>query len=227
MRMLNRKIEDYYRYAERLEIPRGNYIYDSDDDFKRQHACLLDSGICALTTLTREGENKIHLYFAPKRMVGFAQLGEERLSECMKQLTDQPISIIAKTDCVIYKMKGSVFHQLMKEDLAFCNLMYDILTENYLNIFQRYIQMEEASVPVRICTLLLDYCVLQDGEYMLPHFFTYTEIANYLSIHPVTVSRVMIALKERGCIIRHGQNVLVQDRALLGRVAHKDIILKY
>ena len=88
-------------------------------------------------------------------MVGFAQLGEERLSECMKQLTDQPISIIAKTDCVIYKMKGSVFHQLMKEDLAFCNLMYDILTENYLNIFQRYIQMEEASVPVRICTLLL------------------------------------------------------------------------
>lgn len=225
--MLNRKIEDYYRYAEKQVIPRGNYIYDSDDDFQRQHACLLDSGICALTSLTKEGDSKIHLYFAPKRIVGFAQLGEQRLSECLKHLSDQPVTIVAKTDCVVYKMKGSVFHQLMKEDLAFCNLMYDVLTENYLNIFQRYMQMEEASVPARICTLLLDYSVLQDGKYMLPHFFTYTEIANYLSIHPVTVSRVMIALKERGWILRHGQNVVIHDQAHLSSVARKEIILKY
>lgn len=217
-----KELEKYYQYATKEVIKKGEYITDHSFDNDSKYAYFLHTGICALMSFSKDGYRKVHLYFSAKRVIGFAKMGLIKTNIPFSKMILQ-----AKSDCIIYKITKEQFTKLMNEDLSFSNLMYQILTENYLNIFRRYMQIEEESVPVRVSIFLLEYCEIKNGQQYLPLLFTYNEIADYLSIHPVTVSRVMIALKKIGGITRQGRGVVIVRPFILEKIIAKEVELDY
>lgn len=223
---MTKVIEDYYPHAVPQYIKKGNYIYDPLMS-KSDCAYMLDSGICALTSFTPNGNHKIHMYVTAKHIVGFAHLIEQNVTLPQAFKATHEIAIVAKTDCVVYKMESAVFSRLLQTDLDFNRLMFKIISENYLTIFHRYMQMEETSIPARICMFLSDYCEQDGGHTILPGYFTYNEISDYLNIHPVTAARIMGILKERGYIDKHGKKTCILNPEALQKIANKTEILKY
>ena len=218
-----KQFEDYYGYGEKMIVSKGERIYDSFDD---QHAYFLHSGICALSSINANQEVKTHLYFMDQRIIGFAQFTRQ-LYESHRELPKNTLTLIAKTDCIVYRLDSSVLRNLMNSDLHFTNLLFEILSENYHNIFLRYLQMEEDSVPVRICMFLMDYAIMEQDQLVLPKFFTQSEIAEYLNIHTVTLSKVIGSLKQMNCICKENHHLIILQPQTLEAIIQKKIELTY
>lgn len=218
-----RRFEDYYSFATKMVVQKGEFIFTSKDD---RHAYFLHSGICALCSAGKNKEVKTHLYFMDQRLIGFAHFARNVLS-LHDSLPQNPLTVLAKTDCIVYRIDGETVMNLMRTDLYFSNLLFEILSENYLNIFHRYLQMEEENAPVRVCMLCMDYAIEDQGVLQLPRFFTSTEIAEYLNIHPVTLSRIMGTLKQLGCVKKEGHHIQILDPKVMEQIIHKEIEISY
>lgn len=207
-------LEHFYQYGTRVEVKKDEYIYNASLNPDSASIYLLDSGLCALMTTTRNGEEKIHLYFRAKRTVGFVQVlvgeyfGEP--SNNFRLQNPAAFSIIAKTDCVLYRIQSSVFKQLMKDDPKFKDFTMQVVVENYVEILNRYHQAQEETADVRLCRLLLEQSKNKDGKLVLPKYFTCTELSKYLGIHAVTVSRLISNLKQKGYISKKGHGIIVE-----------------
>ena len=135
--------------------------------------------------------------------------------------------IIAKTDCIVYKIHAEKLQELIENDVHFNHLMFETLSQNYMNIFQRYLQMEEDSVPIRVAMFLMDYARLDHEQLMLPRFFTYSEIAEYLNIHQVTLSRVFSAMRHLDCVSKENHHIMILKPDVLEAIIDKKITLTY
>lgn len=204
-------IEQFYPYGKRVLVKKGQSIYNSNHFLDNQYAYLLDSGCCALSSLTKDGEERIYLYFHEKRTIGFAQL----MPGLQKMVRDQnqyaPFHITAKTDCVLYRITKETFEMLLKTNPAFTQFMLGIQSENFLNVLNRYHESQDECATVRLCRLLLEYAVEKEGELVMPSYFTHVEFSHYLGTHVVTVSRIMAQLKQRGYIEKRGHKILLRE----------------
>lgn len=218
-----KQFENYYCYGEKMIFTKGSVILTPDDE---QHAYLLHSGVCALSSRKKNQELKSHLYFMDQRIIGFANLTRNLLYP-HETLPKNTLVLVAKTDCIVYRIDSEKIKTLMKTDLVFTNLLFETLSQNYLNIFHRFLQMEEESVPVRVCMFLLDYAYEEQGVTLLPRFFTFSEISEYLNIHLVTLSRVMRSLKNLGCVKKEDHHLVILRADMLKQIVEKEIELYY
>lgn len=200
-------IEDLYQYGTRILIKKDKYIYNANNPEDDHNAYFLDSGICALMSVTKSGEEKIYLYFKAKRTIGFSQI---MVRDIHLHSTQNVFSIVAKTDCILYRISEETFHGLLEHDPKFIHFMLNVLSENYLDVLNRYHQTQEESATVRLCRLLLEYCQERDGRLILPKYFTCIELSKYLGTHTVTVSRIISKLKQYGYISKDGHSIVVE-----------------
>lgn len=59
----------------------------------------------------------------------------------------------------------------------------------------------------------------KEGRYELQKYFTYAELARYLGVHSVTVSKIMLVLKKMGVIEKEGHKTVIRDIGLLRHLA--------
>ena len=201
-------IEQLYCYGTKLLIKKGEYIYNPNNALDGQCAFFLDSGLCALTSLTKSGEEKIFLYFRGKRTVGFSQL-MPIIEHSFETKVD--FYIVAKTDCTVYRITKEIFYMLLNQDPHFNYFMIKVLSENYLEVLYRFHQYQDESAMMRLCRLLLEQSYEKGGKLIFPSYFTYSELSKYLGNHSVTIARIMEKLKQYGYISKQGRNIIVND----------------
>ena len=200
-------IEAFFPYGKRMVVKKGGSIYNSNRADDNRYAFFLDSGCCALSSLTKEGDERTYLYFREKRTIGFVQLTpvlHERHSE-----PSSPFLITATTDCVLYRVSQEMFMYLLQNNAEFGNYMLRVLSENYLDLLHRYHEAQDECATVRLCRLLLEYAEEINGQLVMPSYFTHVEFSHYLGTHVVTVSRIMAQLKQRGYIEKMGHKIIL------------------
>ena len=205
--------EEYYIYAQKMIVQKGDIIYDAKEN---GNAFFLHSGICALGSVGKNGEMKTHLYFMDQRIMGFAHFARQ-IYPHLDKLPSNPLIIIAKTDCIVYKIHAEKLQELIENDVHFNHLMFETLSQNYMNIFQRYLQMEEDSVPIRVAMFLMDYARLDHEQLMLPR----------LNIHQVTLSRVFSAMRHLDCVSKENHHIMILKPDVLEAIIDKKITLTY
>ena len=57
----------------RITMPKDIVLNKKYDKHISNYVYLLEEGICALTSITKQGEEKVYLYFRPHRLIGFNQ----------------------------------------------------------------------------------------------------------------------------------------------------------
>lgn len=218
-------LEHFYQYGTKILVKKDEYIFNANLNPYEQSAYLLDSGLCALMSTTRNGEEKIHLYFRAKRTVGFTQVLGASMVPGLPE-SGARFSIVAKTDCTLYRLTASVFMRLLREDPTFMEFTMQVLTQNYVEILNRYHQALEEPADVRLCRLLLEQSKEKDGKLILPKYFTCTELSKYLGIHAVTISRLISKLKQKGYISKQGHNITVERPDQIQIIIDSGIILE-
>ncbi len=205
----NRKeIREYFvRYGDRITVGKESAM--CSPKLTDSYVYYLDKGIASLTSLTDDGEEKVCLYFKQDRILGFAPI----LFRHFFGRTQGHLScgIEPKTACVFYHMGENTFLRLMKEDSTFSEYVMKNVSFTYVELVHKYCKFQENGAGRRFCDFLLEFSVEDGGKRYLPRTFTYVEIAKYLGIHPVTVSKIAGALKRRGAISKTGKGIEIAD----------------
>lgn len=208
-----RAAELFRQNGKRLEFLPGENLFNSALDQGGSFAHFLDSGSCSLSGFTRDGSEHIFLYFHGQRVVGFMQLMPIEFGG------DPPhIVVTAKTPCVVYRVTREQFQGFLREESSFQTYMLQVVSENYLNLIKHYQSGQGQCATSRLCALLLDYAGREGDALCMPAYFNMAEFSRYLGVHTVTVSRIMVQLKQRGYIEKQGRRILLRDPEGLGRL---------
>ena len=213
--------ELFLRWGIRKEKKKHQYIYDPSLSRTMSEAYYLDEGIAALTSISREGEEKIFLYFGEQRIIGFAEIlaRKYRFQNMMNLLcAPTPFWITAKTACTYYVMTEPVFSRLMDKDPRFLNAVLKTTCLNYLEIINKFQHIQDVDKETMFCEWLLSCRIRRNGKSIIPKAFTFTEAARYLDMHPMTVSRIAGKLKQMGLIQRTDGCLMITDEQRLSQL---------
>ena len=215
---VNRKqIREYFiRFGERMEVERASSI--CSPRLSDTYVYYLDRGIAGLTALTDCGEEKGVLFFPQNRLLGFTPMLMRRVRGG-KSGGPEPFGIDTKTDCVFYRMDERMFNRLMDEDSRFMACVLEIVTCNYVDLVHKYHAAQGDSAKKRFCSFLLEFSEEEKGGRWMPKVFSYVEIAKYLGIHPVTVSKIAAELRDLKIISKGRKGIEILDVKRLEELA--------
>lgn len=208
----------------KMHIQKGAFIFQHSDEPNEKYVYLLDEGICALTSMTMDGEENIHLYFHPCRIISFNQ---HIITEKLHPASDIRFAIIAKTDCTVFQIPLATFWEMLRTDMDFNQHVMQTLANNYEEVLVHLHWRVEKSAIARLCYLLLEIAGSSRKQKIVPKFFTYAELAKYLGVHQVTVSRIMTKLKKLGYLKRCPEGLSIEDEGSLRSLTENEIRFKY
>lgn len=220
--------ERFIRHGQKMVVEKDGFIYDSRKPGDGEYMFFLESGLAALMSFTRDGDERVYLYFNDKRLIGFAPLLREAFAfddKVLEKFSDNFFQL-AKTRCVLYRIGRKEFEYLMKTDPEFKGLLLQAVTQNYLEILNHFRQAQDESAGIRFCRLLLESSVVKNGVRIMPKSMTFLEMSRYLGTHPVTVSRIVAQLKKRGCVARENGCVVITDEPQLRTIVEDGIEIK-
>lgn len=210
--------------GQKILVKKNEGILMSGQEEKGEYAYYLESGIVALGTITSDGEERVYLYFRGKRLVAFLQLlGSQFESSASgfdrkRRIGQTDIVLTAKTDCVIYRISRKKFQELIDMDIKFNRFIIQTVSENYMELLNHFQQVIEESASIRLCRLLLESYVEVEGKKILPKTLSFSEMSKYLGTHPVTVSRIIAALRKEGCVTKEKAVLIITNEERLREI---------
>ena len=109
---------------------------------------------------------------------------------------------IAIEECVCYRVPVEVCMRYLGEHP-------ELLAEAL------FLNKRDLKAPQLVCEFLLTHGLERAEGLVLPKKFNNVEIAKHLSMHSVTVSRIMSALKREGVVVRTAEGWLLRDTEAL------------
>lgn len=215
--MDNSEIKQYFeQYGIRMEVKRETSI--CNPRLSDSYIYYIVKGIASLTSMTRDGEEQDFIYFPQDHIMGFVPALMRHYRRLRKMGEDEekiPFGIDTKTDCIFYRMEERTFERLIEEEPAFLASVMEAVTCNYVTLVKKYHMAQEERASSRLYQWLLDFSAREGDLRVVPNGFTYAEIAKYLGMHPVTVSKLASALKKEGIIRKEkGHIVILEEKKL-------------
>ncbi|NBH33070.1 Crp/Fnr family transcriptional regulator [Clostridiaceae bacterium] len=228
MEKKNGLFESFFTHGEPITVEKNQIIYAPDNDMQMNSLYFLESGLVALMSYSRSGEERVYLYMKGPRIISFMSLllNVTNIQEIIGNTVSNQLFQMTKTRCVLYRMQGSIFRTLLDKDLNFNRLILQATAANFIEVLNHFQQALEENASVRLCRLLLDSYVVKDGKKILPKTMSFLEMSRYLGTHPVTVSRIVAVLKKDGCISKEQGLVVIQDESKLMQLIENDIDIK-
>lgn len=183
---------------------RGDYLYHVGD--RMDHVYYLIRGRVKREVLSAGGHTMISTVKESGKItgsiVGLFNIYDEKFEGIA---TDD---FVAAEDCICYKIPVEVFRtymldhpDLLVQTLGICIALYDDL-ERLNN------DRSDLDATARLSRFLLD----RSGRgRTLPKTYTNVEIGKFLSMHPVTVSRLIGALQKEKIVLRRPEGLEVID----------------
>lgn len=138
-----------------------------------------------------------------------------------------PDDFIAVTDCVCYRLPVDLCKDylrshpdLLEEALVICIAQFD-------EVEARYSKQKDLSAPAWLCEFLLLRSEERPEGSLLAKKYSNVELAKYLGIHTVTVSRIINHLQRDGLVARSAEGLWLKDIAGLKAMLEGARKIKY
>ena len=164
MEIKNGLFDCFFTYGERIIVEKNKIIFAPDNKLQSDCLYFLESGLVALMSYSRGGEERVYLYMKGPRIISFMTLliSITNSHEITGNVFPSHLVQMTKTRCVLHRMQGPTFRRLLDEDLKFNRLILQATAANFQEVLSHFQQALEDSASVRLCRLLLDFCVLKD-----------------------------------------------------------------
>lgn len=134
---------------------------------------------------------------------------------------------VAKTNCVCYRIPKDVCIAYLQQHHELLEEVIRIVLEDYMRLMDLFQAKRAGDVSSRLCRfLLLSSSETKQGK-ILPKKYTNVEIAKFLSVHKVTVARILRALKDENCVTRVEGGLLLCNETELEAYASQQKLLEY
>lgn len=202
-------------------VKKGECLYDLDQP--NHYVYCLEEGLCALLSITKSGEEKIYRYFDTESIINFTPAYLTLPAEAQPS----PFYMYAKTNCKVYEISYQNFYKCLSENPDLNRHILNLFANYFTEVLNHFHFMQEASTSSRLCKTLIDFSHQKGSKRIVHKHFSYVELAKYLGVHTVTISRIMGALKQQGAIIKEGHCIILKDVALLEDYVQEIKILSY
>lgn len=108
----------------------------------------------------------------------------------------------AYTDCIAYRIPVETCKEYLRQHPDMLEEVVRCAMFEYTRLLHIFQSRREGSATAHLCALLLARAREMDDGLYVPRKCTNVEISKHLSVHKVTVSRMLRALKENGCVER-------------------------
>ena len=192
-----------------------------------QSVYYLEEGLAALTMLTASGDEKVFMYFKEGNLFGYMRyvMPDERLAESYIPINLN--SMVAKTPLRVRAINHDVFFNAVESDPHLYKDLSISLTQNLSNVLEHSYWIASEDASTRLCLMLINFMEKKHEGYFMPRCFTYFEMGNFLSIHTVTIAKIVKSLINIGVLERRGHSIKIIDLERLIQLAHKEISLVY
>ena len=134
---------------------------------------------------------------------------------------------IAKTDCVCYKIPKETCMKYIREHPDLMEELLRCALDEYNKVMDLFEAKREGNVSGKLCKFLMEHNTKTKHGLLVPKKYTNVEIAKFLSVHKVTVARILRVLKEEGQIERTSEGLLIKYPEELQMYAEQKKILDY
>ena len=135
---------------------------------------------------------------------------------------------IARTDCQCYRIPKEECKQYLRNHPALLEEVLSHAVREHANVVDLFLARREGSGTARLCMLLLERAKPDaEGKLTVSKKLTNIEIGKLLSIHKVTVSRMLRALREEGTIEKTEQGIVILNELRMKQYADNTQTLEY
>lgn len=201
------------------KIHLGKNQYFSSINSHENTAYYLVSGVCALLRVTQNGEEIIYHYFKENDVIGGVPLFLSHKESSRIHTLYNFCSLYTKTECTLYKIPFSVIEQKISKEPEIGYWLSEGISRHFMEVISHMHASKEDHTAGRLCRTLIELSDLKQDRYELQKYFTYAELARYLGVHSVTVSKIMLTLKKMGVIQKEGHKTVICDMERLHYLA--------
>lgn len=208
--------------AERCYFHEGESLISIDEQL--QHVYYLVSGVVYRVVITENGDETILS----------RKTGGEGVSSLIGILVAysepgfHPIhEFVAHTDCVCYRIPITVCTEYLHDHPELLEAVLRECVREYVYLSKKYWVKKDKNAPAELCGFLLDNSYVIDGERVLSRQYTNIEIAKFISVHRVTVTNMLRALKDEGCVERVSRGLRLIDVPRLQEYRDRKRTLNY
>lgn len=216
-------IELFATMATELHVKKGvaldpKYVY------------YLKKGFVSLSLFTDDGEKHSYLFFQEGEMFNFMPTIRKTMHKesihLLEKRSHVPLRMYTCINCTILAINSDHFTEKLEESPELQKLLLYSYTENLGNLLVLTTAMTTSNAASRVSFAIMEN-MADKAPFILPSVFTYNELAAYLSLHPVTVTKIFKALMLEGIIKKHDRERVIVDREALEDIAREKRILVY
>ena len=134
---------------------------------------------------------------------------------------------IAHSTCICYRIPVQVCMNYLRQHPDLMEEVAYTAMDEYNKLMLLFQAKEEGCVASRLCGLLLERSKPTEAGLLVSRKLTNVEMAKFLSVHKVTVARILRALKEEQLILRTADGLLLLEPEKLRQYAENQVELKY
>lgn len=201
----------------RINMEKNHYFSSINNEEKTVY-CLV-SGVCALVRFTQNGEEVIYHYFKEGDCIGGVPLFLSHNDTTGLYSLYNFCSLFTKTECVLYKISFSAIERMIRETPEIGFWISECVSRHFMAVISHIHSSVEDHTAGRLCRTLLELAYEKHGRFELERYFTNTELAKYLGVHSVTISKIMGVLKKMDVIEKEGHKTVIRDMERLKYLA--------
>jgi CRP-like cAMP-binding protein len=183
----------------------------------------LESGRAVRTAVTLKGDE---ILYDERQADGSAQclLGALTLYTANKM---HETSFVAKTPCLCRVIDNRTFIDFLTRNPQVLHELMFMAMDRYSFLDANFQAKQKGMAPARVAAWFLDHSQRQGADLCYDSDLNISELARYLGMHRVTVSKIVTALADNACIAFSDKQVLIKDLPALEAIAGGLIQLHY
>lgn len=178
----------------RCAFIKGDYIIRQDEFI--EYIYYLVSGDCICTIVNENGNEYIfNELYSEQGVCSLVGLGMSFDNDSVSTF-----NVIANTDIICYKIPRPVVLEYLLKYPEELFLFMSKMANNYIVAIRKLNNRQQAKTIERLCQFILDNsCTTSQGILFIKKYSN-NQISQFLGIHPVTLSQMFAALRERNFI---------------------------
>ncbi|MGL4361761.1 MAG: Crp/Fnr family transcriptional regulator [Cellulosilyticaceae bacterium] len=187
-------------------VHKGHVFYESS--IHQDYIYCLSEGLCALISLKESGKEHIYHYLKSGALVGIVPAYFKSINQASP--SPEPFfMLIAKKNCTVYKMHYSSFFPLIAKKPELLQFIIFSIAETSRNLLKHLYTTTEINTVSKLANTLLFLAQEENNKFVITKEFNYTELAKYLDVHLITISKIMSAFKDLGIINKKGLKIII------------------
>ena len=191
---------------------RGEFIQRNVDPVDYMY--YLSKGLAVISRINDRGEETIIRYAKAPTFLGVPTIFSARKLEHEVDTT-----ICACSDCKVYKIPYQILMQKAKENVEIYEemLIEQSMETRYFRELMKYVAKGKSANAV---ALFLDSVIINEQDsFILPHEITFTDMASFLHMHNVTLSKIIKKFTNEGVLNKKNGVIYITDTEKLKKYA--------